>query len=199
MVETQLEFSKRCERRHVQRERAPRQPAVKLWLAARRSDLVVGYGEANAWPKQSALGRTPEIVHWAAERPFSGERFEALIAPRHDLSPSFEAQTRIPKELVLGGESWESFCRRWTAFIRPTDVLCSWGHFAPELLRSAGAPLPERIDIRDVARRELRRKPGEASECAAKLGAKPLPSGVPGRTGLRLDALAAVVRALVAL
>jgi DTW domain-containing protein len=196
MVETQLEFAKRCQRRHLHRKRPARPSPGQRLLAARSSDLVVGYGEASAWPKCSARGRHPEIVHWAAERPVSGERFEALIAPRHELSPSFEAHTRVSKEHVLAGESWPSFCRRWAAFTRPNDLLCSWGHFATELLRLEGAPMPERLDIRDLARRELRRKPGDVCECALSLGADPTPSGVPGRTGLRLDGLAAVVRAL---
>jgi DTW domain-containing protein len=198
MVETQLELAKRGERRHLHRSRPPRQSAVKRLLAARRSDLVVGYGEANAWPKGSALGPYPEIVHWAAERPFSGERFESLIAPRRELSPSFEGHARVSRELVLEGESWASFCRRWAAFSRPSDILCSWGHYATELLRLEGAPLPERLDIRDAARVELGRKPGEVCECAVTLGEQPAPSGVPGRTGMRLDGLAAVVRALAA-
>jgi DTW domain-containing protein len=196
MVETQLEFAKRCQRRHLQRKRPPRQSAIKRLLAARRSELVVGYGEANAWPKGSPLGPHPEIVHWAAERPFSGERFEARIRPRRELSPSFETHTRVSKQLVLEGESWESFCRRWAAFCRPSDVLCAWGHYATELLRLEGASMPERIDIRDAARLELRRKPGDVCECALSLGAQPEPSGVPGRTGVRLAGLAAVVRAL---
>jgi hypothetical protein len=198
LVERQLRFaSERQARRHVQHKRPKPKAVVPRVLAARRADLVVGYGEANAWPKASALGAAPELVHWAAERPFTGERFEALIAPRAPLAPSFHLQTRVARELVLRGESWQSFTRRWAAFLRPTDLLCTWGHFATGLMRREGVPLPEHLDIRVVARRQLRKTPGEVCECAAALGQEVGPSWVPGRTGARLAGLVMVIRALV--
>ena len=82
MVETQLAFAGRGQSRHVRKARTPRVHPLARLLATRRADIVVAYGEANAWPKRSPLGHAPEIVHWAALRPFGGERFEALIAPR---------------------------------------------------------------------------------------------------------------------
>ena len=199
LVEHQLRFAReRRARRHVARKQGARRPSASELLHARADDLVVGYGEANAWPRETPLGSRPEIVHWAAERPISGERFEALIAPRRPLSPSFSHHTGVPDELVKHGESWSSFCRRWAEFTRPTDLLCSWGYFASELLKREGAPIPELLDIRTLAGRHLRRRPGEVHECAALLGGAIVPSSVPGRTGARLDALNAVVRALVA-
>jgi DTW domain-containing protein YfiP len=198
LVEQQLQFAAEHQaRRHLARKRPRRPRWLPELLRTRSSDLVVAYGEANAWPRGTPLGPHPEVVHWAAERPFSGERFEALISPRKPLSPSFTHHTGVPERLVTEGESWDSFCRRWQAFVRPNDVLCGWGYFASELLRAEGLALPERIDMRQVAINYLGRKPGEVGECAALLGEPVLASTVPGRTGVRLGGLLAVVRALV--
>jgi DTW domain-containing protein len=198
LVEQQLAFAERGTRRHLARKRGARRPSFAELFRTRAHDLVVGYGEANAWQRGSPLGPHPELVHWAAERPFSGERFEALIAPRRPLSPAFQHHTGIPENLVRGGETWAAFCERWAAFTRPTDLLCGWGYFASELLRIEGAPLPERLDVRRIAMNFLQRKPGDVADCAALLGGSVLPSAVVGRTGARLSGLAAVVRALVA-
>jgi DTW domain-containing protein len=199
LVEQQLWFaSERRARRHVSGKGVPRRPAVPALLRQRAGDLVVAYGEANAWPRGTPLGSRPEIVHWAAERPFTGERFEARIAPRRPLAPSFSHHTGLPEHLVTHGETWESFCGRWGAFTRPTDILCGWGYFASELLKTEGVPLPERLDIRHLAGCYLRHKPGDVEKCAALLGQSVDASTVPGRTGARLGGLKAVVRALVA-
>jgi DTW domain-containing protein len=198
LVEQQLQFANEHRaRRHVPRQRPSRRHRLTDVLRTRASDLVVAYGEANAWPRGTPLGAHPELVHWAAERPLSGERFEALIVPRKPLSPSFTHHTGVPERLVTQGESWASFCRRWQAFTRPNDILCGWGYFASELLRAEGVDLPERLDVRTLARNCLGRKPGEVGECAALLGEPILASAVPGRTGVRLGGLAAVVRGLV--
>lgn len=198
MVEHQLRFARtRGARRHL----APRQNAAKPRLpgvlAQREGDLIVGYGEANAWPKGSELGREPEVVHWAAERLASGERFEAWIAPRRSLAESFSYHAQIAPELVLAGESFASFCARWRAFLRPSDLLLGWGCFASERLRAEGAVLPELFDLRLAARRQLRRRTGDVQECAALLDATlPAPWAM-GRTGVRLAGALAVARALL--
>jgi DTW domain-containing protein YfiP len=198
LVEQQLWFAaQRGARRHVASKRPSRRRRLADVLRTRASDLVVAYGEANAWPRGTPLGAHPELVHWAAERPFSGERFEALIVPRKPLSPSFTHHTGVPERLVTAGESWASFCRRWLAFTRPNDILCGWGYFASELLKAEGLELPERLDVRTLAQNYLGRKPGDLAECAALLGEPVVASAVPGRTGVRLGGLAAVVRALV--
>jgi hypothetical protein len=121
----------------------------------RQADLVVGYGEANAWTRGSSLGGDAEVVHWAAERVSSGERFEALIAPRRALSPSFTAHTRILPERVLHGESLAAFVERWRAFCRPTDLLLGWGFYASERLVAEGVSVPERLDLRSPLARPL--------------------------------------------
>jgi DTW domain-containing protein YfiP len=196
LVEQQLEYARKpAGRRHQPRPRAPRRiPSV---LCERPGDVVVGYGEANAWPRETPLGAEPELVHFAAERVLTGERFEAFIAPRRPFAPMFTYHTHIPRELVLGGESWPSFCERWARFVEPGDVLCGWGYYASELLRVEGASVPERLDLRQAAQRYFQTKIGTVEQCAARFD-EPLPAAwVAGRTGARLAALSAVARGLM--
>ncbi len=199
MVEHQLHYVREHHSaRHLAYRERPRKPRLPRVLCEREGDLVVGYGEANAWPKGSELCGEAELLHWVAERVVSGERFEALIAPRRPLSPSFTLHTRIEPEQVLAGESFESFRQRWQAFCRPQDLLLGWGFYASERLVGEGVTLPERLDLRALARRQLRRKTGEVSACAAELGAEiPKPWAL-GRSGQRLAGALAVTRALLA-
>lgn len=198
MVEHQLHYAEaRGSRRHLAYRDRPRKPRLPKLLLEREAELVVGYGEANAWAKGSPLGGDAEVVHWAAERVATGERFEALIAPRRELSPSFELHTRVGARAVLAGESFGSFVERWQRFSRPTDLLLGWGFYASERLAAEGVELPERMDLRMLARRQLKQKTGEVAACAAALGAKlPAPWAL-GRTGERLAAALAVTRALL--
>jgi len=197
LVEQQLGFRNHAESRsrHQARPRSPR-PTPAL-LRERPADIVVGYGEANAWPRGTPLGPHPELVHFAAERVQSGERFEAFIAPRRPFAPTFTVHTGIARELVEQGESWPAFCARWAEFVRSSDVLCSWGHYAAELLRSEGAAVPERLDLRLAALSYFRDRPGTVEACAERLGEPIAPTWVIGRTGVRLSALASVARGLM--
>ena len=198
MVEHQLRFIRAGgEPRHVSKPRSSRKPRYPAALAERAADLVVGYGEANAWPRGTPLGNGAEVVHLVAERIVGGERFEAFVAPRRPLAPSFTRHTGIPPESVLSGESFPRFLERWNAFIRPTDILGGWGYFWSEALRREGALMPERIDLRFVARRALRTRPGDVEACAKALGESPEPAWASGRTGRRAAGIAAVARALL--
>jgi hypothetical protein len=197
LVSTQLEFIARGRTRHIKKGRAPRR-IDPILPADRAGDLVVGYGEANAWPRGTPLGSDPEIVHWVAERVATRERFEAFIAPRHPISPSFTFHSEVSSTSIEEGLSMDAFRRSWSAFLRPTDVLAGWGFYASQLLHDDGVSIPERIDVRAVAQRRLGHKPGEMHACAAALGAAPEPPWAAGRAGRRLAAITAVARALLA-
>lgn len=198
MVDHQLHFvGARSSPRHLAFRQRPRKPRVPKLLLERESDLLVGYGEANAWTRGSPLGGDAEVVQWVAERVQTGERFEALVAPRRPLSPSFQVHARVPAELVLAGESFASFRERWQAFVRPNDLLLGWGFYASERLVAEGVSLPERLDLRELSRRQLRRKTGEVAACAAALGAALPEVWAHGRAGERLAAALGVARALL--
>ncbi|HMJ12796.1 MAG TPA: DTW domain-containing protein [Polyangiaceae bacterium] len=196
MVEQQLGFAERRQRRHVSRPRAPRIDPLLQLLASELSNLVVGYGEANAWPRGTPLGPFPELVHWAAERVATGERFEAFVKPEHPLAPSFTRQTALEAARFENAMTWPEFRDAWAGFQRPSDLLCGWGFFSSELIRTRGAPLSRRLDVRRGIRQFLRAKPGDISQAAERLNAELRAPWAPGRTGVRLAALSAIVRNL---
>ena len=90
-----------------------------------------------------------------------------------------------------------SFQERWAAFVRPGDLIAGWGFYASERLVAEGMSLPERLDLRTLARRQLRKKTGEVAACAAALGADVPAPWARGRAGERLSAAVAVTRALL--
>jgi DTW domain-containing protein YfiP len=197
MVETQLEFVVRENKPRHRRSVASRErPLVLPILSERPEALVVGYGEANAWPYGSPGEHLPEVVHWAAVRPATGDRFEAYIAPRAPLAPSFEAHSRLVADQIRGGESRADFAARLGAFLRSDDVLASWGFYASELLRDEGVAIPARLDLREAAIHVLGRRVGQLDDYVAALGAVPRQPWAAGRTGVRLAAMEALVQRL---
>jgi DTW domain-containing protein YfiP len=198
MVEQQLRFaSEERARRHLARPRAAKRQRFPAALGERSADLVIGYGETNAWPRGSPLGDASEVVHLALERVVSGERFEAFIAPRRPLSPSFSHHTGLSDGDVLGAPTFDAFVARLGAFLRPTDLLGGWGYFWSHALAREGVALPELVDLRALAREHLDERTGDVLECAAKLGEPPPVAWARGRTGRRAAGATAVARALV--
>jgi len=198
MVEHQLRFASEMRaKRHLAKARGPRARRWPPGLKERSGDLVVGYAETNAWPRGTPLGSEAEVVHLVLERVMSGERFEAFIAPRRPLSPSFTHHTGLSAERVESAASFSAFLERWHAFVRPTDVLAGWGYFWSESLAREGVAVPEHLDLRLVARQHLKERTGDVLDCAEKLGAPGPVAWAPGRTGRRAAGAAAVARALI--
>jgi DTW domain-containing protein YfiP len=197
MVETQLAFAAREHRPRHRRGAEPRaKPLVAPVLSQRPEALVIGYGEANAWPYGSPGARAPEVVHWAAVRPATGERFEAYVAPSGPLAPSFEAHSRLVAERIQRGEARHDFAKRLNAFLRPDDVLASWGFYASELLLAEGVAIPPRLDLREAAIRALGRRAGQLEDYVSALEALVQTPWAAGRTGTRLAAMEALVQIL---
>ena len=199
MVEHQVRIaSERMNNRHLasaiaRRDRAPRPPRR---APIGEEGLVVAYGEANAWPRGSEHGPSPELVHFVAERLATGERFESFVTPSRPLSPGFTMHTGIPAERVLSGESRASFRERLAAFFRPSDRLALWGCYVLNLLRDEGLAITNATDLRATATRFFNRRAGDAAEMATALGSADEPSWVEYRTGVRHSAAKAVARAL---
>lgn len=197
MVETQLDFVNREHRPRHRRSAEPRvRPLVASALSERPEALVIGYGEANAWPYGSAGSHPPEVVHWAAVRPATGERFEAYVVPTGPLAPSFEAHSKLVAARIQNGEARADFARRLSAFWRPDDVLVSWGFYASELLRGEGIVIPPRLDLREAAIHALGRRVGQLGDYLTALGTAPQVPWAAGRTGARLAAMEALVERL---
>jgi DTW domain-containing protein YfiP len=210
MVEHQLEFRARVrDARHLRAAiargprpaRRPRIPGLEA-LRAAGERLVVVHGEANAWPVRVPGHPPPEIVHWLAWRPATGETFEAVVRPRGRLAPSAALQLRLDAGALAAGEPWASFRARWEAFARADDVLCGWGHFPTNTLAREEILVPEaRLDARVAANALLGARLGSAEECARRLeeAGRVEPArapAAPGRGGARMEALRRIVEAL---
>jgi DTW domain-containing protein YfiP len=177
--------------------RPPRSPIPPL-LRERRADILCVHGEANTWPRHAPTRHPAEIVHWLARRPSSGESFEAVIAPRHSLAPTTPFHIRLASGALLAGESWESFVARWQAFLRPSDVIVSWGHFPVDTLAADGLVLPRpRFDARALACAVSKKRTGTVEDYLPRMRIPaPEPCGA-GRGGARLAGLCLVMEHLL--
>jgi hypothetical protein len=154
-------------------------------------------GEANAWSRGDPARQDPETIHWVAERPATGELFEALVAPRRVLAPATPNHVELSRERLMAGGSVESWHRSWREFARPDDVLVLWGTFYRNLAVQEGLPLsPDCIDLRGEMCQWLRVRVGTVEDCAGRLGVGPTPLRIAGRGGRRLAGLAAVLQAV---
>jgi DTW domain-containing protein YfiP len=175
----------------------PRRPKVPAILTERAADLVCVVGEANAWPYRQRVNvpvagapgqmAHDELVHWAAVRVATGERFEAIATPQRALSPSTSFHTGIDEEQLRAGMPPAELTARFAAFLRPSDVICAWGYHGIRLFLQAGGHLPEPlVDLRALAKRLLGRPgrledPGDVAPLAA------------GRAGQKLGRLLKLV------
>ncbi len=205
MIDAQLAHEARfrdAPSRHARRPRpAPAPPPVPGVLRERPGDVVCVHGEANAWPYGSAeRARSPdELVHWVARRVSTGETLDVVLAPRHPLSPATPRHCGLPAEVLAAGRPVAELDARWRAFVRATDVVCFWGHYAVGLAVELGLPLPaERVDLRQAARVFARGKVGTLEDFTATLGAPAAAAAGEGRAHARLARLAAIAASFAA-
>ena len=188
----------RAQRHHRVAPIRQRRPSLKMRLAAQWPRLVCVQGEANAWPRNHADRQDPETIHWVAERPATGETFEAVLAPRRPLAPATPKHVELPPDRLLAGASLDSWHRSWRAFARPDDVIVLWGTFYRDLALGEGLPLaPDCIDLRGEMSQWLRARVGTIEECTRRFDVHPLPRFA-GRGGRRLAGITAVLQAVCA-
>jgi DTW domain-containing protein YfiP len=196
MVDFQLHHAHEHRAARIRHARAPKPPCPRLpaILLERARDLVCVVGEANAWP-YSAPERErfeEELVHWTAVRVATGERFEAVLAPRHPLAPGTLRWIELDEATLRGGEDLQALAARWRAFTHPSDVIASWGTYATKLFDGTVFPLARpRVDLREAARMWCRGKVGTLDELVARIGHEPAEALAKGRAGRRLGQLAA--------
>jgi DTW domain-containing protein YfiP len=202
MVDLQIAERQRRTGPPRRREKRSRRPRVDVTVAALRSrpgDVLALYAEANAWATGSQVEGEAELIQLGAARPLTGERFEALIAPRRALGPSVPLHVEIEAERLLAGQPVAEALARFAAFLRPGDLFCGWGPYALGLLRAERAPVRDFADLRLASARRLRRRPGGVEQAVRLLGRADLPAPIgPGRAGRRLASLLEVLRRLVA-
>ena len=202
MVDRQLECQHHAPRRSSFRKpAAPKTPARKVPrpVDQRFEDLVCVVGEANAWPYQAGVSKRDEIVHWVAVRVATGEMFDAIGAPAGELSPNTPFHVEIAADRLRQGEPKRRLLERFARFMKPTDIMCVWGHYAPNLFVANGGVSPaERLDLRAAAQRLTNRRVGSLESFAATLG-PPLPPLTVGRGGRRIAMLVQIIQAWRAL
>jgi hypothetical protein len=201
MVDAQLECQARAPRRtSFRRPRPPQPPAgprVPPAIASRFEDLVCVVGEANAWPyERGGTKRADELVHWVAHRPSTGETFERVVAPAGELSPNTRFHTGLEDDAVRAGIACAGAVADFARFVRPTDIVCAWGHYSPDLLAASGGPsFAERLDLRGAAQRLTNRKIGSLEDFASTIAPTPPSPMARGRAGRRLAMIVEIVRA----
>ena len=201
MVERQERFaSEVAASRHQGRQRKTRPPGptLAMRLAAAWPRLVCIQGEANGWPARDPARHDPEIVHFVACRPATGERYEAVVAPRHPLAPLTPQHLELPAARLAAGDSVESWRRSWQAFCPPDSVVVQCGAFYARLAAADGLALPaRRIDLRgELTHSSLRARCATLEDCTAQLNLSIAPLALDGRGGRRLSALVALVTAI---
>jgi hypothetical protein len=167
-------------------------------LAAVWPRLVCIHGEANGWPARDPARHDPEIVHFVACRPATGERYEAVVAPRHPLAPLTPRHIELSAERLAAGGTVESWRRSWEAFCPPDSVIVYWGSFYARLAADEGWTLPQaRIDLRgQLTQLSVRAPGGTLEDCVARLQLPIGPPALDGRGGRRLAALVGLVTAI---
>jgi DTW domain-containing protein YfiP len=204
MIDAQLACEKREQNHRGRKPRPPRppRPGPRDVLRERAADLLCIAAEANAWARRASPRdhRFPdELLHWIAHRPATGETFESIVRPRHPLGPGTAVQSELDPRAIDEGEDRDAMLERWRAFVRASDVACTWGDYGLTLMETAGGVLPEtRIDLRRIARVDTRGRPGPAAEYLARCGGSldgPARLGV-GRAGTRAAIITAVARHL---
>jgi DTW domain-containing protein len=198
MVESQLECARRPHTVRYRRQKpaCPRRPVVPRLLRDRIEDVVCVGGDASAWPYHSPehAEYPVEIIQWVAHRPSSGETFERIVAPRYPLAPFTRENTGLE---LPGHADWREVTAAWRAFLRDSDVVCSWGPFHTELFTAAGGVLPAgRLDLRRAARTFAHSRVGSPDQFLRLLGASPASPLGQGRAGARLGDLVAIARHL---
>jgi len=185
--------------RHAKHPRpGPAPPHVPACMRERVGDIVCVHGEANAWPYGTVerAGHADELVHWVAERPATGEVLDVVLAPRHPLAPATPSHTWLTPSVLAAGRSSQELAEIWRAFVRDTDIVCSWGHYATRLFEALGPTLPrERIDLRQAARVYAKGKVGTLEDFVGRLGVSASLPDAGGRARMRLAQLSAIARA----
>jgi len=199
MVDAQLAAQASAPRRTSYRK--PKPPgASKRRLpeefVRRYADIVCFVAEANAWPYvDGTKEHADEVVHIAAERIATGERFDMIARPTDGLAPATTFHLGLPAEVFADGVPVGELAAAYARFARPTDLVCSWGTHGMTTAAASGIPIGSaRIDLRAAAHRLLHKLFGNLDELVATYG--PLAEAdAPGRARLRLARTIQLVRA----
>jgi DTW domain-containing protein YfiP len=192
MIDAQLACEAGTPAQRSRRVRAKvKRPRLPPEIATRWANLLCVVGEASSWPYHAGERTpSPDLVHWLAYRPSDGSLFEAIAAPPRVLAPNTPFHSGLTREQIAAGMSAADVVREFAAFVRPDDVVCSWGSYAPTLFGDHGGVLPdEALDLKYIAQRYVQGKVGGLESYAGEV--TPLAQG---RGGRRLAMLASLLR-----
>jgi DTW domain-containing protein YfiP len=197
MVEKQLDYIRENpgSTRH-QNRRQRNTVRVDPTAVLRGRELVVVFGEANAWPMcdpDRPQPDDPELVQLVAERLSTGERFARLLKPLRVLGPRVPQHLDLTAAEIGRADDRGEVIAAWKQFIRKGDLQLGWGRFCGDLLAREGAAPEDFLNLRSVLARLVDGPPGSIESLAQSLGAS-LSEGR-GRATRRLESLAFVTRA----
>jgi DTW domain-containing protein len=197
MVANQMAHPKSAD--SVRRKRRPRALLnIPKILRNDLANLVVVYGETGPGLDDVAnegADRTRTPVLWVAERLGSSERFERIITPCRQPSPSFFKHLEIPEDTFSSAISMEAFRLEWESFLKPTDTLAYYFANCANLLDVIGSSLHRRIYLKSI---QLHRgqKNGTIEELLTALNVDFGKSSGLGRAHRRLESTIALARYL---
>jgi len=121
MQDLQLEYAARPRPRRRKKVR-PAELTIPEVLREQPERVVLVHGRVQ--------GDVPHrgIVTWAGLRLMEDERFFGVVGDRiRDSRERRVARMRLSAAELAAGETEAELLARWQAFLRPDDVLCSWG------------------------------------------------------------------------
>ncbi len=201
MIDFQIACEKRQNGARLRKPKDPKPriaPGVPTVLRDHLEKIVCVVAEANSWA-YADRARDPayadELVQWVAHRPFTGETFAMLAAPKRGLSPNTLRHTEIDADALARAGTLHDLHAAWRAWVRDDDLVCSWGRFETSLFAETGGYLPmARVDLRQVARAVERGKVGTLEEYLGKVTRGGGPPVTEGRAGRKLRAVVDVTR-----
>ncbi|MGE0609407.1 MAG: tRNA-uridine aminocarboxypropyltransferase [Pirellulales bacterium] len=193
MVERQLAHPKSSQgwRSKKQHRNCGNIPAA---LLDQRENIVVAYGE-SALPDPASLNPLPTPVYWVAERLGDGERFARAIQPQNGLPAALLGHFELTEEHFRHAVPLEEAGASWRDFLRDDDIVVVYSQGTARLLHRlcpAGRPC---LVLKSVDLPE-RKRGGTLDQLVADRGVPVPPVRHPGRAGLRLANLIALVEHL---
>ncbi len=197
MVEHQLAFaaSQGSPRRRVRRvARAPVPPMPPAIYRQRSQDLVCLVAESNGWPLASGRQQREhpgELLHLVASRA-TGEVLDVVLAPASELAPGTPSQIELSEATLAEGVALAEARAALATFLRPSDVLVTWGTHTRRVLETASLPIPgEHLDLRRQARIHASERVGPIDAFLTRLGGHAAPVAR-GRAGARAGTMQAI-------
>lgn len=176
------------------RDRSPRpmsaRPRAIEQIAEHWDGLVVVYAETTPLDREP---RAREIAQWAALRPATGERFDALARPSALPNDCQLRNMGLDAGWLLDAPDVGVVAEAWAAFARPTDRYAAWSRGgAIAGFSRLGVPIPPLFDLKSLYCNVGRGRSGTLDQVIAREGLAPEPVDVRGRAAGRLANSAAV-------